>query len=67
MPFVTATREGGATLIVHVDQIRYVVYQDTEGREEVGVTFGADAPGRAGEISIRGMRPGGCGKRRAAS
>ena len=38
MPFITATREDGATLLVNLDRIQYVAYQDAAGHE-VGAAY----------------------------
>ena len=58
MPFITATREDGATLLVNVDRIQYVAYQDAEGQEVLSVVFDANPPaqGRPGtnEIVVHG-------------
>ena len=58
MPFVTATREDGATLLVNLDRIQYVAYQDTEGQEVLSIVFDTNPPagGRAGsnEIVVHG-------------
>ena len=58
MPFVTATREDGATLLLNVDRIQYVAYQDAEGQEVLSVVFDANPPaqGRPGtnEIVVHG-------------
>ena len=59
MPFITATREDGATLLVNVDRIQYVAYQDTEGQEVLSVVFDSNPPaqGRPGtnEIVVHGQ------------
>jgi len=59
MPFITATREDGATLLVNVDRIQYVAYQDAEGQEVLSVVFDANPPaqGRPGtnEIVVHGQ------------
>jgi hypothetical protein len=58
MPFVSATREDGATLLVNLDRIQYVAYQDTEGQEVLSIVFDTNPPaaGRPGtnEIVIHG-------------
>lgn len=58
MPFITATREDGATLLVNVDRIQYVAYQDAEGQEVLSVVFDTNpaAQGRPGtnELVIHG-------------
>jgi hypothetical protein len=58
MPFVSATREDGATLLVNLDRIQYVAYQDAEGQEIISIVFDANPPaaGRPGtnEIVIHG-------------
>ena len=58
MPFVSATREDGATLLVNLDRIQYVAYQDTEGQEVISIVFDTNPPagGRNGsnEIVIHG-------------
>lgn len=58
MPFVSATREDGATLLVNLDRIQYVAYQDTEGQEVITIVFDTNPPagGRNGsnEIVIHG-------------
>jgi hypothetical protein len=58
MPFITATREDGATLLVNVDRIQYVAYQDAEGQEVLSVVFDTNPPaqGRPGtnEIVLHG-------------
>ena len=59
MPFVTATRVDGATLLLNVDRIQYVAYQDAEGQEVLSVVFDANPPaqGRPGtnEIVVHGQ------------
>ncbi|MET0649693.1 MAG: hypothetical protein ABW208_24025 [Pyrinomonadaceae bacterium] len=59
MPFITATREDGATLLLNVDRIQYVAYQDAEGQEVLSVVFDANPPaqGRPGtnEIVVHGQ------------
>jgi hypothetical protein len=58
MPFITATREDGATLLLNVDRIQYVAYQDAEGQEVLSVVFDSNPPaqGRPGtnEIVVHG-------------
>ena len=58
MPFVSATREDGATLLVNLDRIQYVAYQDAEGQEIISIVFDTNPPagGRTGtnEIVIHG-------------
>ena len=58
MPFVSATREDGATLLINLDRIQYVAYQDTQGQEIISIVFDTNPPagGRAGtnEIVIHG-------------
>ena len=58
MPFVSATREDGATLLVNLDRIQYVAYQDAEGQEVLSIVFDTNPPagGRTGtnEIVIHG-------------
>ena len=58
MPFVSATREDGATLLVNLDRIQYVAYQDTEGQEVLSIVFDTNPPagGRTGtnEIVVHG-------------
>ena len=58
MPFITATREDGATLLVNVDRIQYVAYQDAEGSEVLSVVFDTNPPaqGRPGtnEVVVHG-------------
>ena len=58
MPFVSATREDGATLLVNLDRIQYVAYQDAEGQEIISIVFDTNPPaaGRIGtnEIVIHG-------------
>ena len=59
MPFITATREDGAMLLVNVDRIQYVAYQDAEGQEVLSVVFDTNPPaqGRPGtnEIVVHGQ------------
>ena len=59
MPFITATREDGATLLVNVDRIQYVAYQDASaGQEVLSVVFDTNPPaqGRPGtnEVVVHG-------------
>ena len=58
MPFITATREDGATLLINVDRIQYVAYQDAAGQEVLSVVFDTNPPaqGRPGsnEIVVHG-------------
>ena len=58
MPFITATREDGATLLLNVDRIQYVAYRDDEGQEVLSVVFDTNPPagGRAGtnEVVVHG-------------
>jgi hypothetical protein len=58
MPFITATREDGATLLVNVARIQYVAYRDDAGREEVSLVFDANPTAggwtRANEVVIHG-------------
>ncbi len=66
MPFITATREDGATLLVNVDRIQYVAYQDAAGSEVLSVVFDTNPPaqGRPGSTksSSTAARRGGCGR-----
>jgi len=59
MPFITATREDGATLLVNVERIQYVAYQDAAGQEVLSVVFDTNPPaqGRPGtnEIVLHGQ------------
>ena len=59
MPFITATREDGATLLVNVDRIQYVAYQDAAGQEVLSVVFDTNPPaqGRPGtnELVVHGQ------------
>ena len=59
MPFITATREDGATLLVNVDRIQYVAYQDAAGQEVLSVVFDTNPPaqGRPGtnEVVVHGQ------------
>lgn len=58
MPFITATREDGATLLVNVERIQYVAYQGAEGQEVLSVVFDTNPPaqGRPGtnEVVVHG-------------
>ena len=58
MPFITATREDGATLLINIDRIQYVAYQDATGQEVLSVIFDTNPPaqGRPGtnEIVVHG-------------
>ena len=58
MPFISATREDGATLLINVDRIQYVAYQDSEGQEVLSVVFDTNPPagGKPGtnEVIIHG-------------
>ncbi|HEX8352331.1 MAG TPA: hypothetical protein VF611_05525 [Pyrinomonadaceae bacterium] len=58
MPFITATREDGATLLLNVDRIQYAAYQDAEGQEVLSVVFDTNPPaqGRPGtnEVVVHG-------------
>lgn len=58
MPFITATREDGATLLVNIDRIQYVAYQDAEGQEVLSIVFDTNPPaqGRPGtnEVVVHG-------------
>ena len=58
MPFITATREDGATLLLNVDRIQYVAYQDAAGQEVLSVVFDTNPPaqGRPGtnEVAVHG-------------
>ena len=58
MPFVSATREDGATLLINLDRIQYVAYQDAEGQEVLSIVFDTNPPagGRNGtnEIIVHG-------------
>lgn len=59
MPFITATREDGATLLMNVDRIQYVAYRDDEGQEVLSVIFDTNPPaqGRPGtnEVIVHGQ------------
>jgi hypothetical protein len=58
MPFITATREDGATLLVNVDRIQYVAYRDEAGQEVLSIIFDTNPPaqGRPGtnEVIVHG-------------
>jgi hypothetical protein len=58
MPFITAQREDGATLLLNVERIQYVAYQETKGQEVLSIVFDTNPPaqGRPGtnEIVIHG-------------
>lgn len=58
MPFITATREDGATLLVNIDRIQYVAYQDAAGQEVLSIIFDTNPPaqGRPGtnEVVVHG-------------
>ena len=58
MPFITATREDGATLLLNVDRIQYVAYRDATGAEVLSVVFDTNPPaqGRPGsnELVVHG-------------
>ncbi len=58
MPFITATREDGATLLVNVDRIQYVAYRDDRGQEVLSIVFDTNPPaqGRPGtnEVVVHG-------------
>jgi hypothetical protein len=58
MPFISATREDGATLLVNVDRLQYVAYRDERGQEEISLVFDTNPPagGRQGtnEVVIHG-------------
>jgi hypothetical protein len=58
MPFITATREDGATLLLNVDRIQYVAYREDEGQEVLSVVFDTNPPaqGRPGtnEVIVHG-------------
>ncbi len=58
MPFISATREDGATLLVNLDRIQYVAYQDTEGQAVISIVLDTNPPagGRDGtnEVVIHG-------------
>ena len=58
MPFISATREDGAILLINVGRIQYVAYQDAEGQEVLSIIFDTNPPaqGRPGtnEVIIHG-------------
>ena len=58
MPFISATREDGATLLLNVDRIQYVAYRDDEGQEVLSIVFDTNPPaqGRPGtnEVVVHG-------------
>ena len=58
MPFISATREDGATLLLNVDRIQYVAYRDDAGQEVLSVVFDTNPPaqGRPGtnEVIVHG-------------
>jgi hypothetical protein len=58
MPFISATREDGATLLLNVDRIQYVAYRDDAGQEVLSVVFDTNPPaqGRPGtnEVVVHG-------------
>jgi hypothetical protein len=58
MPFITAEREDGATLLLNIERIQYVAYRDTAGQEVLTVVFDTNPPaqGRPGtnEVVIHG-------------
>lgn len=58
MPFITATREDGATLLLNLDRIQYVAYREAAGAEVLSVVFDTNPPaqGRPGsnEIVVHG-------------
>lgn len=58
MPFISATREDGATLLVNLDRIQYVAYRDDEGQEVLSIIFDTNPPaqGRPGtnEVVVHG-------------
>lgn len=58
MPFITATREDGATLLVNLDRIQYVAYRDTTGHESIQIVFDTNPPAAArpgtNEITLHG-------------
>ena len=59
MPFITATREDGATLLLNVDRIQYVAYQDAAGQEVLSVIFDTNPPAQGrpatNEIVVHGQ------------
>ena len=58
MPFITATREDGATLLVNLDRIQYVAYRDMAGHESIQIVFDtnppAGGPNGTNEITLHG-------------
>lgn len=58
MPFITATREDGATLLINIDRIQYVAYRDDAGQETLSVIFDTNPPAQArpgtNEIIVHG-------------
>ena len=44
MPFITATREDGATLLLNLDRIQYVAYRDAAGQESISIIFDTNPP-----------------------
>lgn len=58
MPFITATRDDGATLLINIDRIQYVAYRDGAGQEVLSIIFDTNPPaqGRPGanEMIIHG-------------
>ncbi len=54
MPFITATREDGATLLINIDRIQYVAYRDTDGQETLSIIFDTNPPaqGKPGSNEI---------------
>ena len=58
MPFITAAREDGATLLLNVERIQYVAYRDAEGQEVLSVVFDTNPPAQArpgtNEVIIHG-------------
>lgn len=58
MPFITATREDGATLLINIDRIQYVAYRDDAGQETLSVIFDTNPPAQSrpgtNEIIIHG-------------
>jgi hypothetical protein len=58
MPFITATREDGATLLLNIDRIQYVAYREAEGHEVLSIIFDTNPPaqGKPGtnEVVVHG-------------
>ncbi|MDQ3917906.1 MAG: hypothetical protein M3348_05465 [Acidobacteriota bacterium] len=58
MPFISATREDGATLLINVERIQYVAFQDAQGQEVLSIVFDTNPPaqGKPGtnEVVIHG-------------